>query len=100
MEKEIEKSNKTIPMILAVLGTLYGLSPIDFMPDIIPVAGWMDDLVVMGGSFLHIGQSFAQDTNQSLARLIGLVKWIVVILGGLLVAILGILGVSIYNIFN
>ena len=35
------------PLIL-VLGILYVLSPIDFIPDVIPVVGWLDDIGVLG----------------------------------------------------
>lgn len=31
---------------LTVVGLLYGVSPIDFVPDTIPVVGWIDDLVM------------------------------------------------------
>jgi uncharacterized membrane protein YkvA (DUF1232 family) len=32
--------------LLLILAVLYVLSPIDFLPDLIPVAGWLDDVVV------------------------------------------------------
>jgi uncharacterized membrane protein YkvA (DUF1232 family) len=32
---------------LMLLVPLYLLSPIDFIPDVIPVLGWLDDLVVI-----------------------------------------------------
>jgi uncharacterized membrane protein YkvA (DUF1232 family) len=34
--------------IILVLGILYVLSPIDFIPDVIPVIGWLDDIGVLG----------------------------------------------------
>jgi uncharacterized membrane protein YkvA (DUF1232 family) len=36
--------------ILIVLAILYILSPIDLVPDVIPVVGWADDLVVGAGA--------------------------------------------------
>lgn len=98
METEIEKSNKTVPIIISVLGILYGVSPVDLVPDFIPFAGWMDDVVVVGGSILHLGQSFAKDTNVNFAKIISIIKWGVIILGGLLVAVLALLGVAIYGL--
>jgi len=40
--------------IILVLGILYVLSPIDFIPDVIPVIGWLDDIGVLG----YLGYSF------------------------------------------
>ena len=35
-----------IPIIITILGILYILSPIDIVPDFIPILGWADDLLV------------------------------------------------------
>lgn len=35
--------------LLPVLALLYVLSPLDILPDIVPVVGWADDLIVAGG---------------------------------------------------
>ena len=95
-----KKTNKIVPTIIAILGVVYGISPIDIIPDVIPVAGWIDDIVITGGSLLHLGQAFAKDTSKSLATIIGIVKWVLWILGGILIALIGLLGVAIYNLFN
>lgn len=34
-------------IILFLLALLYVISPIDLIPDVIPVVGWIDDLVVI-----------------------------------------------------
>ena len=34
-------------MIIALLAVLYIVSPIDIIPDFIPIVGWIDDLVVL-----------------------------------------------------
>lgn len=31
---------------VAVAGVVYILSPVDFVPDLVPVLGWIDDLAV------------------------------------------------------
>ena len=33
-------------LLIVILAVLYVLSPIDFLPDIVPVVGWIDDIVV------------------------------------------------------
>ena len=33
--------------ILAIISLFYLISPIDFIPDTIPLAGWIDDLVIV-----------------------------------------------------
>lgn len=44
----VKKSEK----VLLVIGIIYFLSPIDFLPDIIPFIGYGDDLVITGGTVL------------------------------------------------
>lgn len=94
------KSNKIFPIVLAALGTLYGVSPIDILPDVIPVAGWIDDLVITGGTILNLVQSYVKDSNKFFATIIGFIKWILWILGGILIELVGLLGATIYNLFN
>lgn len=96
----IKESNKIAPIVIAILGIIYGISPVDAIPDVIPVAGWTDDLVITGGALLNLAQAFVKDTNKSLAQIIGIFKWALWILGGILIAVLAILGISIYNLFK
>lgn len=44
-----EETNKVPAIILAILGFLYGVSPVDVLPDVIPFGGWIDDIVITGG---------------------------------------------------
>ena len=93
-------TNKTMPVIIAVLGVLYGVSPIDVIPDVIPFAGWMDDLVITGGALMGLAQAFVKDSSESLAKILGFFKWFLWIFGGILVVLLALLGVTIYNLFT
>ncbi len=34
-------------VVILILAVLYVLSPIDFIPDILPVLGWIDDVAVI-----------------------------------------------------
>lgn len=94
------KSNKFFPIVLAALGAAYGISPVDILPDVIPVAGWIDDLVITGGTLLNLVQSYVKDSNKFFASVLGFIKWILWILGGILIALIGLLGVTIYNLFS
>lgn len=39
--------SKTGAIVSLLLGLLYGISPIDLIPDLIPLLGWSDDVVVI-----------------------------------------------------
>lgn len=95
-----KETNKMPAAIMAILGILYGVSPIDILPDIIPVGGWIDDIVITGGGILNLLQAYTEDTSKTLAKFISLIKWTLLVLGGILIAILGLLGVAIYKIFT
>jgi len=45
-EQQFNSIVKLVTITLA--GILYILSPIDLVPDFVPVAGWLDDLGVLG----------------------------------------------------
>ncbi|MCB1143603.1 MAG: DUF1232 domain-containing protein [Leptospiraceae bacterium] len=52
MEKEIvtkQKGNKKwiTAIVLFILALIYGVSPIDLIPDVIPVLGWSDDVTLL-----------------------------------------------------
>lgn len=56
-----EKQIKTLKIVgiagaigLAVVGLGYGISPVDIVPDVVPVAGLVDDAVVGGLSGLGV----------------------------------------------
>jgi len=42
--------NNSFVIVVLILALLYILSPIDLIPDFIPVWGWADDLVVGVGA--------------------------------------------------
>ena len=44
---QINKTPTISPKGIYILGLLYILSPIDFLPDFFPFVGWLDDLGVL-----------------------------------------------------
>jgi uncharacterized membrane protein YkvA (DUF1232 family) len=43
-----DPSVSVLKKLALVLGVVYILSPVDAIPDVIPVVGWLDDIGVMG----------------------------------------------------
>jgi uncharacterized membrane protein YkvA (DUF1232 family) len=47
--------NRKVPWKLKLIplaGVIYVLSPLDFLPDVIPVLGWIDDILILVGTLL------------------------------------------------
>jgi len=38
--------NKLFAIILIIIALIYDINPIDFIPDIAPFIGWIDDVVI------------------------------------------------------
>lgn len=53
--------------ILVVLATVYLLSPIDLIPDFIPVIGHLDDLLI-AGALLKLLTKYSSEDDQVPAR--------------------------------
>lgn len=41
-----------LSLLPAVIGLAYGVSPVDLIPDVIPVLGWIDDAFIVPVSIL------------------------------------------------
>lgn len=95
-----QETEKTLPIIMAILGVLYGVSPLDILPDVVPIGGQLDDLVITGGSLLNLAQAYVSDSSKTMASIIGMFKWILLILGGILIVLVGLFGLAIYKIFS
>lgn len=81
----------------ATLALLYTLSPIDILPDAIPFAGWLDDALVILTGGLNLIQSYLKEQNEHLANIVKGMKWFVIIIGLLAIAILALAGALIYT---
>ena len=82
----------------AVVAVLYALSPVDILPDVVPFAGWADDLLITVTGGLNLLQSYAKEGNEALAGILGAIKWVVIILGVIAIAIIALLIFVVYKI--
>lgn len=82
----------------AAVAVLYALSPVDILPDVMPFAGWADDLLITVTGGLNLLQSYAKEGNETLARILGAIKWVVIILGVIAIAIIALLIFVVYKI--
>jgi len=51
------------PRLLALFAVLYGLMPVDLVPDTLPIIGWLDDIgviaLILGWTAQHV-QKYAE----------------------------------------
>ncbi len=87
---------KALSVVIAMAAVIYDLSPIDVVPDAIPIFGWLDDVGFTLMAALNAYQLFSKDQSALHVRLAKYVKWMMVALiilagvavGGLLTAII------------
>lgn len=74
------------------------VSPIDLVPDFIPIVGWFEDalLVIVGG--LNGIQNGVLEANSSLRILIKYLKWGLLIIGGIAILIVVLLVVLVFKV--
>ena len=85
--------------IFGVIAAIYALSPVDILPDVIPVAGWVDDLLITVTGGLNLIQSYLKESNEHLAKIVKGIKWVIIVLGILIVAIIALVVVGIAHLF-
>ena len=86
---------KALSVLIAMVALAYDMSPIDAVPDALPVFGWLDDLGFTTMAALNLYQQFAKDQGALMVRLAKYVKWMLIALiviagvavGGLVAAI-------------
>ena len=106
LENDYTKDKKSLilPIILFILGIVYGISPVDAVPDVVPVAGQLDDVVAVLGTGFNLIHKSLQDSNNIFLKFVSgfakFAKWIIVILGIIAVGIILLLGVSIINLIK
>lgn len=91
------KSQTTWASILAILGVVYAISPLDIIPDI-PLIGWIDDFFVLSATILNLLEKTTGQTHHSLRQILKVLKWITVAIGIIVILLLALLGTLIYNL--
>lgn len=81
-----------------VLAILYSLSPIDIVPDVLPIAGWADDILVLGTSALNLLQTYTQNSNATLSAILKVLKYILLLGGIVIVMILVLIVLLVYKV--
>ena len=81
---------KALSVIIAMMALAYDISPLDLSPDAVPVLGWLDDAGITVMAALNAYQQFAKDQNAISVRLAKYIKWMMVAV--LVIAVAVILG--------
>ena len=50
--------------VLGVAAVLYAVLPIDAIPDVVPILGWLDDVGVLGLAFTLIARDMAKTVKR------------------------------------
>jgi uncharacterized membrane protein YkvA (DUF1232 family) len=87
--------------IIAVIAILYFLSPFDIVPDFIPLAGWLDDLIIVPLAIGTASNYIPREVwEQAMTKAEHVVKRIhYALLAGLVLIVIGV-GVLVYSIYN
>ena len=92
-----------LPKILAILVVGYFLSPIDLIPDFIPVLGYLDDLIIVPLGLLLVLRLVPQEVKQSAQQRASSVaerpvsRAMAVVIVATWVALLGVLGLWVWQ---
>ena len=87
------------PWVLMVLCLLYGISPVDLIPDI-PIVGQIDDLIILASGTLNLVQRYMERADSSLTTIVKVTKWIVIGLGAIVILLLALFAVAIVYLFK
>lgn len=87
-----------LPWIPLILALIYTVSPVDLVPDVIPIVGWVEDalLLIVGG--LNGIQNGVLEANSSLRGIVKFLKWGLLIVGGIGIIIVVLLAVLVFKV--
>lgn len=87
------------PYVLLGLAMLYAISPIDIIPDI-PIIGWVDDALFMLVAGINVIEKGFLSTHKELQSIVRILKWIVILIGLVLVVIIVFSGAMIIKLLK
>ena len=87
------------PWVIMALCLLYGVSPVDIIPDI-PIVGQIDDLIILASGSLNLAQRYMERSDSSLTSFVKVTKWIVIALGAIVILLLALFAVAIVSLFK
>ena len=90
---------KGLAVFFVIMSLLYTASPIDLVPDAIPVVGWLDDVGFLVTATMNAVQQFTKDQNSAMVKILKYAKWLLIVavviaallLGGLIAAIVALI---------
>lgn len=94
-----DKRGKTKALIITLLGAIYAISPLDIIPDI-PVIGWIDDFFVLSAAIVNLLEHLTGREHYTLRQLLKYTKWVLIIVGAIVVVMIVLLGALIINWFS
>ncbi|MCR5028811.1 MAG: DUF1232 domain-containing protein [Fibrobacter sp.] len=90
---------KGFAVIWMIASLLYTASPIDAVPDAIPVVGWLDDIGLLLTAAMNVVQQFAKNQDSAMVKILKYAKWFMILMtvmvallfGGLIAAIIALI---------
>lgn len=100
-QKGASPIQKGISVALFVASLIYAfVLPIDFVPDVVPIAGWLDDIGLVIITGLNVIQQYIEDQRSAMVTIIKVLKWILIVLVTIVVLLLGSLIAFIISLFK
>ena len=87
-----------IPWIPLILAVIYTVSPVDLVPDVLPIIGWFEDALFVLVGLLNGVQNGVVDANSSISKIIKYIKWGLFIIGGIGILIVVLLAVLVFKV--
>ena len=97
-KSESKEANHGWAWFWMIIAVLYSISPVDIIPDVIPVAGWVDDILGLGTAAVNLLQSYTAQSNAFMSSVLKIVKYILICVGVIAVGVISILAVLVYKL--